>query len=36
MLDDRGEDAVDVEQHGGALGVVLERLEELFEGGHGP
>jgi hypothetical protein len=36
MLDDWRQHAVHVEQHGGALRVVLERLEELFEGGHGP
>ena len=40
VLDDRGEHAVDVEQHGGALGILLERAQQLVElfggrGGHG-
>ena len=35
MLDDRREHAVDVEQHGGALRVVLEGPEELVEGAVG-
>jgi hypothetical protein len=39
-LDDRREHAVDVEQDGGALGVLLEGTQQLVEGGgrgrHGP
>ena len=40
VLDDRRQHAVDVEQDGGALGVLPEGAQELVEGGgrggHGP
>jgi hypothetical protein len=31
VLDDRGQDPVDIEQHGGPLGLCLEGLEQLLE-----